>query len=182
MNETGPLREWVRARPVLLRAVRTARYFLHLAGRPRKAFVAASYRLRLKRCGRSVDFETGMIVRNPGRISIGDGCSFGSFVILDAHAPITIGDNCMFAARATISTFTHDYTRSPMNSVTITKPVAIGNDVWLGIGATVMPGVVVGDGAVIGAHALVTRNVPPYAIVVGVPAKVMKYRKGVDGG
>ena len=54
--------------------------------------------------------------------------------------------------------------------------VAIGNDVWIGAQATVMSGVTIGDGAVIAAQALVTKSVPPYAIVGGNPAKVIRYR------
>ena len=54
--------------------------------------------------------------------------------------------------------------------------VRIGSDVWLGRGSTVMSGVTIGDGAVVAAHAVVTRDVPPYAIVGGVPAKVLRYR------
>jgi len=56
------------------------------------------------------------------------------------------------------------------------KYVEIGNDVWIGHGAFVMPGVKVGDGAVIAAGAIVTRDVPPYAVVAGVPAVIKKYR------
>ena len=55
-------------------------------------------------------------------------------------------------------------------------PVRIGADVWIGHGAIVMPGVTIGDGAAIGSGAVVTRDVPPYAIVVGVPARVLRYR------
>lgn len=54
--------------------------------------------------------------------------------------------------------------------------VVIGNDVWVGTGAIIFHGVTIGDGAVIGAGAVVTHNVPPYAIVVGVPAEILKYR------
>jgi len=56
------------------------------------------------------------------------------------------------------------------------KKVEIGHDVWIGHGAFILPGVKVGHGAVIGARAVVTKDVPPYAVVVGVPAKVKKYR------
>ena len=143
--------------------------------RPEKLLVTLKYRLTLGTCGNNVDFETRMTIRNPGRISIGNNCTFSSFVVLDAHEAITIGDNCMFALRVTISTATHDYAKIPMNSVTITKPVTIGNNVWFGVGSTVLPGITIGDGAVIGAHALVTKDVPPNAIIVGIPGKVLKY-------
>ncbi len=58
----------------------------------------------------------------------------------------------------------------------VAVPCRIGNDVWLGSGAMIMDGVSVGDGAIVAANAVVTRDVPPYAIVGGVPAKVIKYR------
>ena len=57
-----------------------------------------------------------------------------------------------------------------------TRPVRIGNDVWIGLGAFVKGGVTIGDGAIVAAHAVVTKDVPPYAIVGGVPAKVIRYR------
>ncbi|MFA5898426.1 MAG: rhamnan synthesis F family protein [Hyphomicrobium sp.] len=57
-----------------------------------------------------------------------------------------------------------------------TDPVIIGNDVWIGDGAFIKNGVTIGDGAIVGAHTVVTKNVPPYAIVAGNPAKVLRYR------
>ena len=62
------------------------------------------------------------------------------------------------------------------NFATSKGEIIVGNDVWIGGHATVLSGVTIGDGAVIGTHALVTKDVPPYAIVGGIPAKVIKYR------
>lgn len=58
----------------------------------------------------------------------------------------------------------------------IEKHVVIGNDVWIGANVTIMGGVTIGDGAVVGAGSIVTKDVEPYAIVVSVPAKVVRYR------
>lgn len=62
------------------------------------------------------------------------------------------------------------------NEFEISQPVIIGNDVWIGLRAIIMPGVTVHDGAVVACGAVVTKDVPPYAIVAGVPARVIKYR------
>ena len=59
-------------------------------------------------------------------------------------------------------------------------PCKIGNDVWIGKAAIIMDGITVGDGAIIGANAVVTHDVPPYAIVAGVPARILKYRFDED--
>lgn len=56
------------------------------------------------------------------------------------------------------------------------EPVEIGNDVWIGDGVFIKNGVKIGDGAILGARAVVTKDIPPYAVAVGCPAKVIKYR------
>ncbi|MDW5286458.1 CatB-related O-acetyltransferase [Alteromonas macleodii] len=58
----------------------------------------------------------------------------------------------------------------------LASELKIGNDVWIAAGAVVLRGVTIGDGAVVGANAVVTKNVPPYAVVAGNPAKIIKYR------
>lgn len=63
-----------------------------------------------------------------------------------------------------------------IRSIPSNEKIAIGNDVWIGANAVILPGVTIGDGAVIGAGAVVTKDVPPYAIMGGVPSKVIRYR------
>lgn len=67
-------------------------------------------------------------------------------------------------------------TLSDYNKVKERKPIVIGNDVFIGANVTVLDGVTIGDGAVIGAGAVVSKDIPPYAIAVGCPIKIMKYR------
>ena len=106
---------------------------------------------------------------------------------------VQIGSFCSIASYCSIGGGNHDYSRvstSPifeegknvfrLNLGKMSKPkqekVFIGNDVWIGENVFIKPGINIGDGAVIGAHSVVTKNVPPYAIVAGCPAKVIKYR------
>ena len=67
-------------------------------------------------------------------------------------------------------------TLSKNNKIVERKPIVIGNDVFIGINVTVLDGVTIGDGAVIGAGAIVSKDIPPYAIAVGSPIKIIKYR------
>lgn len=85
---------------------------------------------------------------------------------------LTIEDNTMISLNCTIATNNHDmYER---NIITC-KPVHIKRNVWIGVNVTILPGVTVGENAVIGAGAVVTKDVPDNAVVVGCPAKVIKY-------
>lgn len=68
------------------------------------------------------------------------------------------------------------YSWVKVSAVNPFKRVKVGNDVWIGVRTMVMGGVTIGDGAVIGAGSIVTKDIPPYAVVVGVPAKVIRYR------
>lgn len=92
---------------------------------------------------------------------------------------ITIGENVMIGPKTVIWGRDHGISiSSPMNSQPhIRKPIVIKNDVWIGAGAIILKGVTIHEGAIVGAGSLVTKDIPAFAIAVGNPAKVIKYRQ-----
>ena len=113
------------------------------------------------------------------RTSLGDYSGIG--VNARINGTCTIGDYVMMGADVTVITHNHSFERTdiPMmdQGFEEERPVVIGNDVWIGDKVTILPGVNIGDGSIIGAGAVVTHDVPPYAIVGGVPAKIIRMRK-----
>ncbi len=92
---------------------------------------------------------------------------------------IVIGNDVQIGPKTVIWGRDHGIKRGKLirEQPRIRKPIKVGNDVWIGANATVLKGVCIGDGAVIGAGSVVTRDIPEYAIAVGNPAKVIKYRE-----
>ena len=109
-------------------------------------------------------------------LRIESNVSFGGNVFLGTAGPISIGEGSMIAYGVVINTSTHDYNSHPMWAKRIDRPIKIGKFVWIGAGAIILPGVIIEDNAVIGAGSVVTANVPKGAIVVGIPARIIKYR------
>ena len=131
------------------------------------------------KCGKNVDIEHGAFIASGVGIEIGDNSGVG----LNARiaGPLTIGRDVMMAPGVMIFTQNHamDDLSIPMRLQTAPKKkVTIGDDVWIGANALIMPGVTVGSGSVIAAGSIVTKDVPPYTIVGGNPAKIIKTRDG----
>lgn len=121
---------------------------------------------------------------NPERIYIGDDSYInGGMIRASKNARITIGDNCMVSYGVHIRTDTHAHDDSsiPMRQQGCAeKDITIEDDVWVGYGAQIMPGLTIGKGSIVGAGAVVTKDVPPYTVVGGVPAKVIQSRLPED--
>lgn len=107
---------------------------------------------------------------------IQSGCILNPFV-----GSIIIGANCMIAPRCAFTPYQHSFAdiSRPMREQPLTSrgDIIIEDDVWLGLNACVMDGVTIGRGAIVGAGAVVTNDIPPYAIAGGVPARVISYRE-----
>ncbi|CDT01398.1 putative lipopolysaccharide biosynthesis O-acetyl transferase WbbJ [Sphingobacterium faecium NBRC 15299] len=121
--------------------------------------------------------------KNNACLFFGSNVQINDYVHIAAGEQIVIGDNVLIASRVFISDLNHgsysgDFQDSPLtlpNSRKLsTQPVHIEDNVWIGEGVCVLPGVTIGKGSIIGAMSVVTKSVPDYSIAVGVPAKVVK--------
>lgn len=134
----------------------------------------------LKSLGKNTTLQSGLRVINPEKISIGSNCNFGQGVFITGGGGVHIGDWVGFGPDAKVWSVTHrfDDTEKPwLLQGWETKPVTIHDDVWIGAGAFVMPGVTIGRGAVISALTVVNKSVPEFAIVAGNPGRVIGWRK-----
>ena len=130
-------------------------------------------------CGRDVNVESGADFGKGKGISIGNRSGIGIRARLDA--PVSIGNDVMMAPDVLIFTRGHRFSRLDIPMIdqggSDPKPVVIGNDVWIGERVIILPGVTVGDGAILGAGAVIRESVPPLAIVVGNPGQIQGYRE-----
>lgn len=128
--------------------------------------------------GHNVNIEKGAYFGSGFQIEIGDDSGIG--IDCRVVGPIKIGRDVMMGPEVVVLTRSHNFGRIdiPMRlqGSPTDEPVVIGDDVWIGTRAIILPGVTIGSGAIIGAGAIVTKDVPDYAIVGGNPAKVIKYR------
>lgn len=126
---------------------------------------------------KKVVIYSGAEIRNPTQLYIGKGTIIGDNAILDARAGIKIGNNVNFSSNVSIWTYQHDY-RDPYFACNADHigPVTIGDRAWIGPNTIILRNVTIGEGAVIAAGAVVSHDVPPFALVGGIPAKVIGYR------
>lgn len=151
-----------------------------------KIFCAPFVKKSFAQCGSSVWVPPGCQFFGIENIHVGNRVAFGiGTVVLSTRAKVVIQNDVMTGPNVTIVTgdhrvdilgrtmfSIHDDEKLPEND----RDVLIENDVWIGANAVILKGVTIGRGSIVSAGAVVTKDVPPYAIVGGVPAKVLKYR------
>lgn len=138
----------------------------------------ALYRRMGMRLAPTACIHRGLEVRSARNIEVGEGTVVGFDAILDGRTGITIGRHVNLSSEVAIWSLQHDH-RDPEFRA-FGSPVVIGDRAWLSFRTTVLPGVTVGEGAVVAAGAVVTKDVPPYAIVAGIPARVVGERAPRD--
>lgn len=134
------------------------------------------YMLRVN-LAKGVHVYHGAEVRSPYKLTVGAGSSIGDYAILDARASIYIGKNVNISTNVSLWTHQHDYNdaffRCTPNKI---GPINVGDFVWIGPNVIILPNISIGEGAVIAAGAVVTKDVEPYSLVGGIPAKNIGYR------
>lgn len=130
--------------------------------------------------GSGYRLDYGVYLQYPEKISIGEGTYINSGrIYASPNATITIGKNCLISYNVHMRTDSHNYRdkkkliqKQGYNE----RDIVIGDDVWIGYGAQIMPGCVIGGGGVIGAGAVVTHSTEPYCVYAGIPAKKITER------
>jgi len=149
-----------------------------------KRFRGWHYRGLLARAGTNLRVAEQVMINNPGMVSVGDNCYIGTGAqFYPWNAPITLGNNVLIAAGVRMITRKHGFAEidHPMGAQGYTNaPIVVEDDVWIGFGTVVLPGVTIGRGSIVGAGAVVTRDVEPYSIVGGVPARLIRRREPVS--
>ena len=125
-----------------------------------------------RKCGRNVNVQRGASFGHS--LEIGDNSGLGENCRIGSNT--RIGRGLKMGPDVIICTQNHRYTRETFEGY-VSKPVVIEDNVWIGYRAIILPGVTVGRNAIVGAGAVCMKDVPPYAIVGGVPAQVLKYRE-----
>jgi len=130
------------------------------------------------------DLLSDKINEDSKKLVIGKNCKIGDGVHIVATKKVTIGDNCLMASKIFISDTSHgDYSKftadsspeiPPDDRPLYAKPINIGNNVWIGENVSILLGVTIGNGCIIGANSVVTRNIPDNCIAIGSPARVIK--------
>ena len=137
------------------------------------------WHLFCKKMGNHVYIMKNCQLMSPAGIKIGNHVNIGRYSILSGYSDLVIGNYVMIGPNCNILTANHGFSgweESMIAQPVKCGPVIIGDDVWLGANVVVLPNVRIGRGAIVGANAVVTKDVEAYSIVGGVPAKLIRYR------
>lgn len=164
---------------------RMPRLLTHEENKRGIAYSARLYHPRTTRVDPSALINHRVTIHSPEqRVTIGAYSQINFNTVILGGSGVTIGDRVMIGPNCTLAASNHDYlqTHTPVRFAGALSdgPIVIEDDVWLGASVVVTDGVRIGQGAVIGAGAVVTRDIPAMTVAAGVPAKVIKYRNPQD--
>lgn len=142
------------------------------------------YKVFLRKAGSSLRIAEMVTIKFPEHITVGNNVSFNEYDWIDGNGEIVIGNDVSIGPRVTMVSFEHGI--SDLATPIKRQPKELGkiiieDNVWIGAGAIITSNVTIGTGSVVGAGAVVLRDVAPYSVVGGVPAKVLKMRNLISG-
>lgn len=132
--------------------------------------------------GKGTTIGEDVVIQAPERMTVGKGCFIGEGCKISALGGFFLGDYCALAANTTVLTTDHCFREAdsiPWGDARAVKPVVIEDYVWVASNCCILPGVRIGEGAIVGMGAVVPKDVPAGAIVVGNPAHVVGHRDSV---
>ncbi len=141
----------------------------------RKSYVYKS----CKSVGKNLTIGKGVIIKNPRFLSLGDNVGINDYTWINATGGIQIGNDVNMGPRVVIHSSNHKYSDPNIlirKQGHDNKKVIIEDDVWIGAGVIILPGNIIGRGSVVAAGAVVAKDVDPYTVVAGVPARKIRVR------
>ncbi|MDB4902310.1 MAG: acetyltransferase with multiple hexapeptide repeat domain [Mucilaginibacter sp.] len=138
-----------------------------------------SLKKSLKYCGKNVLLYSTCYVIMPQKMEIDDNSSIAPYTTVFATYGVKIGKNCLISSNCGISSYNHiqnsyDRFKNKDEDFRFSRPVIIGDNVWIGMNSCILPGVKIGNNSIIGSGSVVTKDIPENEIWVGNPAKFMK--------
>jgi len=141
----------------------------------RKRYRQALMHILLYKCGKDLKIFGQTHIDMPSLVTLGDNVSLNQNTsILARYEPVVIGNNVVISSGAIITSAGYNYKGKGPHTNHDSKPVTINNNAWIGANAVILPGITIGEYAVIGAGAVVTKDVSPYTMVAGIPAQPIK--------
>ena len=172
------MREYVKDKELMAMAVRDAQlnHKFNLALPYSEEWFSLMKELFYNSLGENTVVNNQLTVVVPKNVKIGKDVTVMNGALMMAAGGITIEDKVLIEANVKLISNNHDpYERD----VLLCKPILIKKGAWIGAGSTILPGVTVGKYAIVGSDSVVTKDVPDYAVVVGTPAKIIKYLDAV---
>jgi acetyltransferase-like isoleucine patch superfamily enzyme len=137
---------------------------------------------RIRIAKSSIVHPSAMIFSESGYVEIGENSTVNEFCVIHGLGGVKIGNGVRIGCHTVIHSVYHNFKRLDIpiwKQGTHGKPIIIEDDVWIGVHCTILGGVRIGAHSVIGAHSLVTGDIPPYSVAYGVPCKVRRTRKSL---
>lgn len=148
--------------------------FFRFSLRPFHSYRAFLLRLFGAKVGKGVHVYPGVKIWAPWNLELDDQAGVGNGAILYSQGKILIGKKAIISQGAHLCTGTHDYTKR--GHPLVTAPIVVSDNAWVAAEAFIHPGITIGEGAVIGARSVVTKNMPAWMVCAGHPCKPIKER------